>query len=82
MTQICLFEGIHSIIDGNGRTWRLPVNLELMKVGYLPIDIKFTDRLKYYDAFDEYHVRHNISEMADMFARYLNQRLNLYLSIL
>ena len=60
----------------------MPVNLELMKVGYLPIDIKFTDRLKYYDAFDEYHVRHNISAMADMFARYLNQRLNLYLSIL
>ena len=60
----------------------MPVNLELMKVGYLPIDIKFTDRLKYYDVFDEYHVRHNISAMADMFARYLNQRLNLYLSIL
>ena len=57
MIQICLFEGIHSIIDGNGRTWRLPVNLELMKVGYLPIDIKFTDSLKYYDAFDEYHCK-------------------------
>ena len=60
----------------------MPLNLELMKVRYLPIDIKFTDRLIYYDVFDEYHVRHNISAMADMFARYLNQRLNLYLSIL
>ena len=68
--------------DGNGRTGRLLVNLELMKAGYPPIDIKFTDRLKYYEAFDEYHVKHNISAMADMFAKYLNQRLDLYLSIL
>ena len=68
--------------DGNGRTGRLLVNLELMKEGYPPIDIKFTDRVAYYNAFDEYHVNHNLNAMEKLFAGYVNTRLDSYLAML
>ena len=77
-----VFEGIHPFIDGNGRTGRLLVNLELMKAGLPPIDIKFTDRIAYYDAFDAFHVKHDLSAMEKLFARYLNERLDAYLAML
>ncbi len=76
------FEGIHPFIDGNGRTGRLLVNLELMKAGYPPIDIKFTDRMAYYNSFDPYHVNGDLSAMEKLFAGYINERLDQYLNML
>ena len=75
------FEGIHPFVDGNGRTGRLLVNLELMKAGYPPIDIKFKDRAAYYNAFDEYHGKHNLGAMEKLFAKYVNERLDSYLAM-
>ena len=64
------------------QTSGLLVNLELMKNGYPPIDIKFTDRVEYYKAFDEYHVNNNIGAMENLFARYIKERLDMYLNML
>lgn len=76
------FEGIHPFIDGNGRTGRLLVNLELMKAGYPPIDIKFADRVAYYNAFDEYYEKHNLGAMEKLFAGYVSEKLDRYLAML
>ena len=40
-------------IDGNGRIGWLLMNFELLKQCYLPVDIEFTDRAKYYAILDE-----------------------------
>ena len=53
-----------------------------MKAGYPPIDIKFTDRIAYYNAFDEYHVNHNLNAMEKLFAGYVSTRLDSYLTML
>jgi len=48
------FEYIHPFIDGNGRIGRVINNYLLIREGYVPINIKFIDRNKYYDAFKEF----------------------------
>lgn len=76
------FEGIHPFIDGNGRTGRLILNLELVKAGYLPINIKFADRRRYYQCFDDYFERHDASNMISLIVQYEIEELEKRISIL
>ncbi len=76
------FEGIHPFVDGNGRTGRLILNLDLLRNGYPAINIKFTDRKKYYDAFDAYYCDGNAGEMIKLISGYVDERLEQYLRIL
>jgi len=76
------FEGVHPFIDGNGRTGRLILNLEIMKNGYLPISIKFSDRKRYYECFHDYSEKSDASKMILMVSDYIEEELNRYLSIL
>lgn len=77
------FEGIHPFIDGNGRTGRIILNLELIKAGYLPINIKFADRRKYYDSFDKYYgSKHSTDGLIQMIAEYEIEELQKYIKII
>lgn len=49
-----VFEYTHPFIDGNGRIGRVINNYLLIREGFVPINIKFIDRKKYYEAFKEF----------------------------
>ncbi|MBR0076861.1 MAG: Fic family protein [Bacteroidales bacterium] len=76
------FESIHPFIDGNGRTGRLLMNLQLIKAGLPAINIKFADRRKYYDAFDDYATTGSAEAMTILVGEAVVARLREILSSL
>lgn len=76
------FESIHPFIDGNGRTGRLLMNFELMQNGYPPINVKFSDRKRYYDAFDSYSRNQDAMPMTNLITEYVTERLEQYLRVI
>ncbi|MCT2536724.1 Fic family protein [Aquibacillus koreensis] len=75
-----IFVGIHPFVDGNGRTSRLLLNLELMKHGFPPIVIKVENRIAYYEALDKAHTEKEYDDFIKIVASEVEDSLNLYLS--
>lgn len=76
------FESIHPFIDGNGRTGRLILNLMLMQNGFLPINIKFLDRKKYYNCFENYHKTSHATAMINLIKTLEEEQLKHYIKLL
>ena len=71
-----------SFADGNGRTSRLLMNLELMNQGYNPVIIKKEDRLEYYEALDKAHTARNYTDFIKLINRLEIEMLKKYLELL
>ena len=71
----CVLVGIHPFVDGNGRTSRLVMNLELLKSGYPLINIKSQDKSEYYQALDLAHTQGDYSSFDLFVAKNVLDRL-------
>lgn len=67
------FENIHPFVDGNGRIGRVINNYELIREGYVPINIAFINRARYYEAFKEFEQKGSTKIMEEIIGRALAQ---------
>ncbi len=72
------FVKIHPFVDGNGRTSRLLMNLELMKAGYPPAVLPVDVRLAYYMALDADHVHDEKDRFVSMVAEIVKEGFRPY----
>ncbi len=65
------FEYTHPFVDGNGRIGRIINNYLLIREGFVPINIKFIDRKKYYEAFKEFDEKGKTAIMEEIVGKAL-----------
>src|SRR3990170_7804060 len=65
------FEYIHPFVDGNGRIGRVINNYLLIREGFVPVNIKFIDRIMYYEAFKEFDEKGSTKIMAEIVGKAL-----------
>lgn len=72
---------IHPFFDGNGRTVRLAMNLQLLQEGFTPVIILTNDRKKYYQALNQAN-KGDYYKLSLLMAQALERTLNIYLNAL
>ena len=73
---------IHPFVDGNGRTSRLIMNLDLMKHGFNPVIIKKANRLQYYEALDKAHITQDYTDFIKLITKLEIEMLRYYLKLI
>ena len=73
---------VHPFIDGNGRTCRLLMNLDLMNHGYNPVIIKKENRLEYYEVLDKAHIIGDYTDFIKLINKLEIEMLKKYLKLL
>ncbi len=72
------FVKIHPFVDGNGRTSRLLMNLELLKAGYPAAVLPVEKRLAYYEALDADHAHGNPERFIELIAEVVKESFDPY----
>lgn len=76
------FVKIHPFLDGNGRTSRLLMNLELIKAGFPPVVIKLEDRLEYYKTLDIAHTENDYKPFLELMKKVVEKSFEPYFYVL
>lgn len=76
------FVKIHPFVDGNGRTSRLLMNLELIKAGFPPVVIELEDRLEYYKALDIAHTTKDYKPFLELMKKVVEKSFEPYFYVL
>lgn len=76
------FVKIHPFVDGNGRTSRLLMNLELIKAGFPPVVIELEDRLEYYKALDIAHTENDYKPFLELMKKVVEKSFEPYFYVL